>query len=76
MPTVSQYGPFRVKIIPGDHPPPHVHIEGPSCFAKIEIESGKVIKSARLDHPTLNRLSKFVVENKELYMEAWNEWTN
>jgi hypothetical protein len=37
MPTVLRIGGLRVAIYPNDHPPPHVHVIGPSGEAVLLI---------------------------------------
>ncbi len=37
MPPVLRLGGLRVVIYPNDHEPPHVHLIGPDCHARIRL---------------------------------------
>jgi len=56
--------------------PYHVHIEKGDKYAKIEVESLRVITSYNLSSKEVKRLVEIVRSRNNEIMEAWNEYFN
>ena len=72
-PTIDKIGNAKLMIYTDDHGRPHVHVVAPDAEAKIEIHSLIVIRSHGFNQKTLNRFKKYIAENREELLEAWNE---
>jgi len=56
-----------------DHNPPHVHVIHASCEAKINIANAEVVYTSGFHKNDMRDIRKYILNNKELLMEAWNE---
>lgn len=65
-------GQLTVKIFDVDHPPPHVHILGPSISATIGIQSGELLQG-RLPPRLLKEARRYVREYRDTLLEAWRQ---
>lgn len=74
MPVVIRLGRFRFIIYPQDHGPPHVHVIGAGAEAKFEIQTGRCLAARGFQQKTLKQLAEVVLRNRDLLMEAWNEY--
>ena len=64
---------YSVKIIPGDHRPPHVHIVGGGGEAKFTIENLKCYYVRGFSKRQVDLFREFLSDKLDLLMEAWNE---
>lgn len=73
MPTIEDFGTFKIYMYFGDHNPPHVHVVGPDFAAKIRIDDveifvgelpGKVGKSA----------CAYVAKHKQRLLVLWQDF--
>jgi uncharacterized protein DUF4160 len=46
MPTVKNFGAYRIMLFAEDHNPPHVHVIGPDFQAKVRIADAAVFAGA------------------------------
>jgi hypothetical protein len=46
MPTVKDFGGYKVTLYAEDHNPPHVHVIGPDFQAKVRIADSEVFAGA------------------------------
>ena len=74
MPVVIRFGRFKFYIYPKDHCPPHVHIVAQGHEAKIAIQSGQCLAVYGFKPKVVKILSEVVIKNKDLLMEAWNNY--
>ena len=71
MPVVGR---FKFVIYPKDHFPSHVHILADGAEAKFDLNTGDCLAVYGFSKQTVNRLSKIVLKNSSLLMEAWKEY--
>lgn len=74
MPVVLRFGRFKVVIYPKDHAPAHVHVLADGAEAKFDIKTGKCVAVYGFSSRTVSQLSKIVLENTDLMMEAWRDY--
>jgi hypothetical protein len=74
MPRVMAVGPHRFFIYSneGDEPP-HVHVRRERMLAKLWLDPVRVARSRGFGDRELRRITKLVVENRTLFLEAWDE---
>lgn len=64
---------LRIVIYPKDHAPPHVHVIGPGCEAKLEIQTLDVRSSFGFSDKDLSKIQDYLSSRKTELMEKWNE---
>jgi hypothetical protein len=71
MPIVHREGPFRFRIWPADHNPPHVHVYSGDGMCIVAIESGHVrgVRGMRL--PDVSAAAAIVDRNQAKLLAAW-----
>jgi len=70
---LSQKYSFKIIIPTNDHEPKHVHIfKGDDNYAKIEIETLKVVRSY-LKKKELKHAIEIIKGNQEYLIQKWNE---
>ena len=74
MPTVLRIEGFRFFFFSDEHSPSHIHIEKGDAYARIELQTIKVTDSYNLNPKELKKLRTLVEKNREILMEAWNEY--
>lgn len=75
MPTVDRIGPFRFFFYSNDvAEPPHIHVENESRTAKFWLEPVALASSGRFSASELRAMERIVAENRERFLEAWNEF--
>lgn len=72
MPTIKDFGGYKIVIYAEDHNPPHVHVIGPDFQAKVRISDAVVIAGAIPSSRRREALS-WVEAKKDLLMEKWRE---
>ena len=75
MPTVLRIGPYRFFFYSNeDNEPPHIHIRGSGSEAKFWLDPINLAYNYGYRGHELRRLEGLVLENRELLLEAWNEY--
>ncbi len=74
MPTIKDFGAYRIMIYTHDHGIPHFHVNGKRIGAKITIESLSVIQSQGLRPRDIRRVKVWAAENQALLMETWRKY--
>jgi hypothetical protein len=64
---------YIVKVIPGDHRPPHVHVIGGGGEAKFTLDPVECYYSRGYSAKQRERFRKDIVENLQDCLEVWNE---
>ena len=72
MPTIKNFGAFRITMYFEDHNPPHFHIVSPDDEAIVEIETLTVI-AGTIRAAYLNEAIEWARENKEALERKWDE---
>ena len=72
MPTIKNFGGFRITMYFEDHNPPHFHIVSPTQEAVVEIATLTVIAGA-MSASRLRVALAWAGDNKELLSRKWNE---
>ena len=73
MPTIVDFGEFKVVIRFADHNPPHFHVVGPDVWVKVRIDDLSVVKGT-LPAGALQCIRKWVEANPGLLEERWTEF--
>jgi len=74
MPTILRIGPFRFFFYSNENgEPAHIHIQRENMLAKFWLKPVVLASSTRFSPKELRQLQQLVVENKETFLEAWNE---
>lgn len=77
MPSVLRVGSFRFFFYSNENnEPAHIHIQRDNMLAKFCLQPVVLASSTRFSPKELKKLRVLVMENKELFMEAWNEHFN
>jgi hypothetical protein len=72
MPTVKDFGGYRITIYAEDHNPPHVHVIGPDFQAKVAIADASVL-AGTIPSPHRREALDWICENRDRLMEKWDE---
>ncbi|MDL2272682.1 DUF4160 domain-containing protein [Desulfovibrio sp. OttesenSCG-928-I05] len=74
MPTILRVGPYRFFFYSHEgREPAHVHIAAGDCEAKFWLANCELASSYGLKPHELTMLLRIVIDNKDAFMEAWNE---
>lgn len=74
MPTILRLGAYRFFFYSNEKgEPPHIHVQRENFLAKFWLNPIALASSKQFSSHELRMLSKHVEENKQLFMEAWNE---
>ena len=74
MPTVLRIGPFRFFFYSNENgEPAHIHIQRENMLAKFWLKPVTLASSIRFSPKELRKLHQLVTENKEAFLEVWNE---
>lgn len=81
MPCIKKIGRFRVCIYSSEHPPPHVHVEGPDTENFFNLETLKPIKDMGKRLAKKRELKKaldWIKEegNRKNLLERWQDMNN
>ena len=77
MPTVLRIGPYRFFFYSNENnEPPHIHIKGSGGEAKFWLEPVRLSYNYGYRGPELRRIELLVIENRDLLLEAWNEYAD
>lgn len=73
-PTIVRTRNLRIVIYPKDHNPPHVHVLGPDAEAKFLLETMECVSSRGFSKKALAEIEYFLIQKKNILLEAWNEY--
>ena len=73
MPTLLDKNGFKFFFYANEHEPKHIHVMKNDDFAKIELQSLKVVQSY-LKPKDLKFALQVVKENKKEFERIWDEW--
>ena len=73
MPTLLDKNGFKFFFYANEHEPKHIHVMKNDDFAKIELESIKVVQNY-LKPKDLKFALQVVKENKKEFERIWDEW--
>jgi len=77
MPTVLRIGAYRFYFYSNEKgEPPHIHVQRERFLAKFWLIPVALAGSKRFASHELRTLQKHVEENRERFLEAWNEHTS
>ena len=75
MPTVLRSGPYRLFFYSADRDEPrHVHVARDDCYAKFWLDPAALGSTGRFSASELRSIERIVLENRERFLEAWNEF--
>jgi len=72
MPTVKDFGSYKITLYAEDHNPPHVHVIGPDFQAKARIADAEVFAGAIPPRHRREALS-WIAANREKLKAKWDE---
>lgn len=74
MPTVLRLNGFRFFFYSNEGTePPHIHVEKAERYAKFWLTPILLAESSGFKSSELRQLEKLVEENRELFINAWDE---
>lgn len=74
MPVILEFHGLKFKINVNDHNPPHVHIEGKGCSARVKLGVIEVLSNDGFSLAGMRTILLVIADNQEYLMEAWNEY--
>jgi hypothetical protein len=72
MPTVKNFGSYRIMLFAEDHNPPHVHVIGRDFQAKVRIRDAAVFVGTIPSRHRREALA-WIADNHDRLMAKWNE---
>jgi hypothetical protein len=72
MPTVKNFGSYRIMLFAEDHNPPHVHVIGRDFQAKVRIREATVMAGTIPSRHRRQALA-WIGENRDRLTAMWNE---
>jgi hypothetical protein len=74
MPTILRIGPYRFFFYSNEKgEPPHIHVQRERFLAKFWLNPVTLASSKHFSSHELRTIQKHVDENRQIFMEAWNE---
>ena len=75
MPTILRIGPYRFFFYSNENQEPaHIHIQRERMLAKFWLNPVALASSTRFSSKELRKLEQLVVDNRNVFLEAWNEY--
>lgn len=75
MATIHRIGKVEIRIYRrGEHPPPHVHVDGPDTRAQVAIADGSIIQGF-LPTKLARRVREWLKDNRAAVLAQWNNIT-
>jgi len=71
MATIKRFGNCKIAIYPDDHPPPHVHIDGPEVEAMVRLDPFGVVEG---DAGKVREALEWARENAAFLLEEWHRY--
>jgi len=75
LPTLLNKNGFKFFFYANEHEPKHIHIMNGDGFAKVELQSLKVVKNY-FKSKDLKLALEIVKENRDKFERIWDEWFN
>ncbi len=76
MPTVEDFGAFKIAMYFGDHNPPHFHLSGPDFTARVRIDDLTVMAvKGKLPPHIRRRALRWATDHRELLEAKWAEYS-
>jgi len=72
MPTIKDFGGYKITLYGEDHNPPHVHVIGPDFQAKVRIADAAVFAGSIPSRHRREALA-WIAVNREKLMAKWKE---
>jgi hypothetical protein len=72
MPTVKDFGAYKITLYAEDHNPPHVHVLGPDFQAKVRIRDAAVFAGVIPPRHRREALA-WIADNADELMARWDE---
>jgi Domain of unknown function (DUF4160) len=72
MPTIKDFGAYKITLYGEDHNPPHVHVIGPDFQAKVRIADAAIFAGAIPPRHRREALA-WVAAHRERLLAKWNE---
>jgi patatin-like phospholipase/acyl hydrolase len=76
MPELLRIFGLRFFFYSNDHNPPHIHVRNADGEARFTIEEVNCIENAGLKNKDINLSISIIEENKDLFLQRWNEFFN
>jgi len=77
MPTILRTGPYRFYFYSNEKGEiPHIHVQRGRSLAKFWLKQVELAGSKRFASHELRIIQKLIEENREIFLEAWNEHIN
>jgi hypothetical protein len=74
MPTIIRIGPYRFLFYSNEKgEPPHIHVQRERFLSKFCLSPVTLASSRHSSSPELRTIQKHVDENRQIFMETWNE---
>jgi|TARA_R110002012_G_scaffold186478_3_gene353176 hypothetical protein len=73
MPTIEDFGSFKIYMYFGDHNPPHIHVIGSDFAAKIRISDAEIF-TGQLPGKIGKQACNYVVTHKVRLMAIWQDY--
>ena len=73
MPVVLRVGGFSFTIYPGDHDPPHVHVQSGGARVILQIESEQARRPAGFSPVEVRNAQRLIREHRDSLLHAWFE---
>ncbi|AUG53768.1 DUF4160 domain-containing protein [Thalassospira marina] len=73
MPTIEDFGSFKIYMYFGDHNPPHIHVIGADFAAKIRILDAEVF-AGKLPGKIGKQACAYVITHKDRLMAIWQDY--
>ena len=73
MPTIKDFGAFKISIYFGDHNPPHFHVVSQEFAARLRIEDGEIL-AGELPIAVRRRVRHWATSNRKLLVAAWTKY--
>ena len=75
MPTILRIGSYRFFFYSNENgEPAHIHIQRERMLAKFWLKPVMLASSVRFSSKELRKLERLVIENRDIFLEAWNEY--
>jgi len=75
MPTILRIGSFRFFFYSNENnEPAHIHIQRDDSLAKFWLKPVALASSTRFSSKELRKLESLVEDNRDKFVEAWNEY--
>ena len=74
MPTVADFGAFKITMYFGDHNPPHFHVVSADFAAKVRIDDLTILAGS-LPPNVLRRVRDWAEGNRETLEKSWQEFS-